>query len=332
MDLFSFKEKIFEYHNKTQTSFVLGATLGSYLKQNDPQFAPQNYGFSSLKKLLQDIPDVGYITEDDKSQDFRFVFIDNFVSDDLKFAESCEIVKSNIDSVEQIFLHQYLYLYLISQDKNYDCYINLSDETIKIHNLTQVDESINDIKYVKIPPISLEEIKEWANKYIFEVKINVLLDDSDVWYKNFLDNLNLINSYTKSIWLKKLKHKVVEYWIKFCSQHQINPKIGFQDFTKINKSKSFLNKNTTYVSESKNKTNYYSNSNIKNILIKAINVMPVSEILQVSIPLKYLNFKFILNPIKEDEFREMIVNAINTMHEVDALHLSIPLKYIVEFK
>lgn len=265
----------------SQNDSLLGSRIGLILRRLDPGFHPGVFGDSNLGALLARFSDVGDIVS--RSPDLIF-----------RYGSSPQSPLSAPFSTvaDRPHLDRELWLAFVADRPDPARYLDLHTNKVIAVALTSSDQNaaVSPIdqeteRYLHIPPIPQNEIRSVALEFIeshncdsdAREKLRAHLDAED-WFKQFTDTASAVGVLKP--WLDAHRAFVTSRAIAWLKKHNVMMNLFIK--------RQYERKNLPQRQLGSSNPLGLQRENLREVVIRAISRMPEEDLLNISIPLRYL--------------------------------------------
>lgn len=260
---------------------LLGSRLGLILRRLDPSFNPGVLGDSNLGALLSRFPDVGNIVSRTPDLIFRYSSpLEPSVSASFSPAPG----RSHID--------RELWNALVANRAGPNRYLDLHTNKVVASLPTTTDPTIvvstideEPERYLRIPPIPQDELRsvalEFVESYACDSEVRADLRahlNSEDWFNDFTNAASAVGALIP--WLNAHRAFVTTRVIAWLKKHNIDPNL----FIKRQQERPIRRPQQLPLRSHMG----LQRDNLREVLTRAISRMPDEDLLNISIPIRYL--------------------------------------------
>jgi hypothetical protein len=268
--------------DNSQSDGFLGASLGTLLRRLDSTFYPGVLGDPNLATLLLRFPEIGNVERKSGGGDFYFRYVDGGTL-------------SSASTSARVYLDRQLWLALTDPPANQVSYIDLSNNRIiaAASAADPNDEQNSAVseepeRFLSVPAIPQVEIKQAARTFAAELEDRdhserlLAAIETDPWYQTFF---NVASELGRSnSWRQTHRAFVVSWAIDWLQRHDIEPRA----FLRNNLGTPARNRGDSRSQTERAVSILPQGENLRKVVFKAVARMSYEELLNLSIPLRYL--------------------------------------------
>lgn len=270
---------------------ILGAKLGLLLRQFDREFHPRVLGDASLKLLLARFPDLGSITEDIASNDFRFLPPNNpGVLPAGAVATAPASIPARVDDTRAEIEPAFWDALTRRVPSQQALYVDLHNQQ-PVHILLMSDGrpgapvADEPERYLRVSPVPEERLCDEARTFIektapAELKEQLLqaLQGSFNSFESAIKGGALEDSWQQ--FFRQFIEAQARAWL---SEHGLRPGPFFRSKPRLT-SRPLLERNVAR----QPRTALLTGSQLRRLILEAVRRMPEEDLLSLQIPLRYL--------------------------------------------
>ncbi len=257
---------------------ILVAQLGVLLRKVDQEFEPGVLGDSKLVRLLRRYPDIGALKENISTGELEFQF------HSAEEAQTQPLLPGTEPSALVERIDQKLWLGLVSE-RAPTLYLDL--QTLALATEPEVAQRLEDEpeRYLRIPSIPQDELRALAREYAAELQDHAAQErliaslDKESWFREFTHLAEELRA--DKPWIERHRSHVIAYAKKWLEEHEIKA----ERFITARRIASPAREPVRPVTPVPQQPTL---SPVRKLVHSAVDRMTEEELLNLTIPLRYL--------------------------------------------